>query len=277
MSNPSIAAERLRKLPGWADRDATLTALTGGYHGRSFRVDSDGERYVLRIAHAVPSARGGGLLTEQRVHALAAEQGIAPRVHQADAEHGLLLTDYIDGETWTPQSLGERGNLRDLADLLRELHALPCCGVPYDAQAAADCYFAELRAAGQSTPLAETCRRIVAEREPPANPACCHNDVVAENVLRGESLMLIDFEYAGDNDPLYDLACVIGWHHLDAANADYLLEAYTDGASAEDRERLAAERRVFDAMQWLWLAYRRVLHRTSADDAQLERVAARLA
>ncbi len=275
MSSVQEAARLLAGIPGWQGRAAELSPLAGAGQRRSFLVTAGDERCVLRLAGRAASGRG--MAGELTVHARAAKAGIAPRIRHADPARGLLLTDYVAGTAWTEADLEDPGSLAELAVLLRRLHALPPCGIPYDARAAAEAYLAALRAAGPVPALAGTCRRIIVEHAPCARPACCHNDLVAQNVVRGTALQLIDFEYAGDNEPLFDLAGLAGWHELDDARAGWLLDAWADGAGRALRARFAAERRRFDAIQWLWLAARACDQPQPADAARLERVAARLA
>ena len=45
--------------------------------------------------------------------------------------------------------------------------------------------------------------------------APCHNDVHHLNVVGGDELRLIDWEYAGAGEPLFDLASVCVYHGYD--------------------------------------------------------------
>src|SRR5690606_23928984 len=129
-------------------------------------------------------------------------------------------------------------------------------GVTFDARAAGERYLAFLEPHEEFRALARRCCDIVASLPTPADPVCCHNDVVARNVVAGPGLKLIDWEYACDNDPLFDLASLIGYHDLDASQVDAFLGAYAGSAAAEHRERLDLQLRLFDALQWPWLAIR---------------------
>jgi thiamine kinase-like enzyme len=85
---------------------------------------------------------------------------------------------------------------------------------------------------------------------------CCHNDIVAGNIIQHSGLKLLDWEYACDNDPMFDLASVIGFHDLDAKQIDSLFGAYAGGTNPELYERLQNQVRLFDIIQWLWFAAR---------------------
>jgi thiamine kinase-like enzyme len=93
---------------------------------------------------------------------------------------------------------------------------------------------------------------------------------VAANVIDGGNLLLIDWEYSCDNDPMFDLASVIGFHNLDASLTDVLLSAYAGGADAALRERLDEQVRVYDAIQWLWLASRHLAVPIASQARRLE-------
>ncbi len=86
---------------------------------------------------------------------------------------------------------------------------------------------------------------------------CCHNDLVAENIVTARGVVFLDFEYACDNDPLFDLAVVAEHHRLSDSAEERLLTAYFGAEAPEKREELAAQRRVYAALSWLWDKSRR--------------------
>ena len=89
-------------------------------------------------------------------------------------------------------------------------------------------------------------------------------------------LNLIDWEYACDNDPLFDLASAIGFHNLDERRQQVFLDAYAGGADSELRERLARQLRIYDAIQWLWLANRQLASPRSEQARRLEELQQRI-
>ena len=80
--------------------------------------------------------------------------------------------------------------------------------------------------------------------------------------------MLLDWEYACDNDPLFDLASLIGYHNLSDKKAHDLLSAYAGGPDPAMADLLEEQVRLYDAIQWLWLANRHMITPTSAQGAQ---------
>ena len=67
----------------------------------------------------------------------------------------------------------------------------------------------------------------LSEEISPFRPALCHNDVLAANILDdGDRLWLVDWEYGGMGNPLFDLAGVCGNCGLEREEEVLLLSAY---------------------------------------------------
>ena len=66
----------------------------------------------------------------------------------------------------------------------------------------------------------------------------CHNDINGDNCLwTDNSFDIIDWEFAGWQDPAYDFGRVIGAYDFDDPDIDAILEAYF-GRPATELERL---------------------------------------
>jgi thiamine kinase-like enzyme len=62
----------------------------------------------------------------------------------------------------------------------------------------------------------------------------------------------LDWEYACDNDPFFDIATVVAHHDLPAGRAEFLLNAYFDGDGERWRSQLERQTEFYDALHWLW-------------------------
>jgi thiamine kinase-like enzyme len=69
-------------------------------------------------------------------------------------------------------------------------------------------------------------------------------------------LRLLDWEYACDNDPLFDLAIVVAQHQLSEEIANMFLDQYFDGDGKRWREKLGQQMMLYNALVWLWYASR---------------------
>jgi thiamine kinase-like enzyme len=183
---------------------------------------------------------------------------------------------FLPGPVWDRSSLDDRRNLERLGALLRAVHSLPASGAVLDAAAAARRYAATASRNPDLRAFAARCVEIVTALPASQTRTCCHNDVVAANILGASQLKLLDWEYACDNDPFFDLASVIAYHDLGNKHADRLLRSYTGGADRHAAERLELQRRLFDAIHWLWLAARSVITHDPEHRARLGQLRRRI-
>ena len=231
-----------RVLPVPVARRAKLAALDGGVNRRSYVVSAGGKRWVLRL----PTPGVTPLLdvaTEANAMRTAADAALAPPVLGVDSAKGALLTEFrADARAWTPADARLPSNIARAAALLRKLHSLPAHLPVFAAESIARNYLLEL-AAGvdeRSTALAasvgdwaEEVLALAADFDAAHVPRVfCHNDLGATNVLDdGETLMLVDFEYAVRAAPILDLASLAAMNDYGDGECRALLAAYA-GATA---------------------------------------------
>ena len=276
MSSVLSPIEALSRIPGWGDCAPTLRELRGGLTNRTYRVERDGGSFILRLDSEHTRLFGLDRACEQAILDQAAEQGLAPRVVFADADAGVLLSQYVAGSNWSVRDLERDSNLERLAELLRRVHALPQCGKSFDANRIARRYCENLSSHPDLHTYGIRCLKVIAENASTATPRCCHNDVVAENIVASPELILLDWEYACDNDELFDLASTIAYHDLSEAQAGVLLSAYAGGTDPARTEALRRQTCLFDALQWLWLANRQSITQSDAQSSRLERLQERI-
>lgn len=254
MSHLLQVADVLERIPGWDARDASWREIAGGLTNRSWLVTAGDRRYVLRLDAGPAKALGLDRHTELAVHRNAAAAGLAPPIVHADPDAGVLVYEYLPGAVWDSAALADPAGMEALGALLRAVHALPRSGVSFDAPAIAHRYRAALDAGSARRVDADACVRAVERAPRRTDYACCHNDIVASNIVGAESLKLLDWEYACDNDPFYDLAALVGYHRLDRATTDALLAAWTGRPAGESRDRLDARLAEYAALERLWFA-----------------------
>src|SRR5205809_7334288 len=90
--DPSEAVERL-----WPGRPARVTALSGGITNHNFRVDVEGESFVLRMGGAETDLLGIDRRAEREANHGAFEVGIAAQVVGLAEREGWLVTRLSDG------------------------------------------------------------------------------------------------------------------------------------------------------------------------------------
>ena len=203
----------------------SLEALGAGPISATYRVARDGAAYTLKIAAEQRPDLRADLPWEVRVLKSAASAGLAPSLVYCDFDSAVLLSRWADGRSWTPQEARVAANLEKIADLLRRVHAL---AAPMPARRIAPLQWIEIyeaalsrrsSAAGDPGLRRSALSRVQALLElPAAAEVVCHSDLHTLNLIQqGDSLILLDWEYAHVTDPLWDLA---GW----CANNDFEAE-----------------------------------------------------
>ena len=255
----------LAGIPGW--EGASFSELKGGLTNRSWLVVKGEKSAVLKIDHGARGAPFNTRCAEGYVQTSAAKAGLAAPV--LFAGDGVYLTEYIQGTIWTRNSFSEPHNLELFASALRRLHALPLTGRALDARIAARRYVEKV--AGLDPAVIAKCTDVIAHMRLPHNLCCCHNDLVAENIIATPDLKFLDWEYACDNDPFFDLATAVEHHELDDEQVRYLLDAYLGGDGRRWRDHLDKQRKLYLALLCLWMA-----SRPDTDPVELEGVVERM-
>ncbi|MFI3329162.1 MAG: phosphotransferase [bacterium] len=75
----------------------------------------------------------------------------------------------------------------------------------------------------------------------------CHGDAQKSNWIKSDNLYLLDWEYSGNNDPYYDIAC---FGNVDFNDAIKLLEYYLGYKPNSNELRRLYLNRIFQCMQW---------------------------
>lgn len=252
MSRSLSIADALQGLPGW--EGASVEELEGGLSNSSYLLQKDDNKAVLKMDKSPRDVPLNTREQEARVQRAAHAAGLAGEVLFASEQ--LILTEYVEASVWTSDDLLQKENLANLAQTLKRVHALPLTGRTFNALEAARIYVRELHNRESDPIMARQCLETIRRFRAPPNVCCCHNDLVVANIVGSSEIRFLDWEYACDNDPFFDLATVVAHHRLEPALADYFLDAYFDGAGARWRSQLERQQELYDALAWLWEASR---------------------
>jgi len=256
--------QSLVAIPGFeaiAQNDYSTQRL-GGLTNQVFRIDTGKDRYVLRIP-------GEGTeeyidrAVEMHNAKVAARAGVSAEVIYADSATGVMLTRCIDGiVTMTPDEFSNRdGAVARAAKALERMHS---CGEEFQFRfelfAMIDDYLEILDR--QKAELPQGYSDVVKASQPvrqaldknPAALAPCHCDPLCENFLdNGERMWIVDWEYSGMNDPLWDLGDLSVEAGFGAAQDLELMRAYCGGEpSAAEMGRMVIFKAMCDLLWTLW-------------------------
>jgi thiamine kinase-like enzyme len=242
----------LQSIPGW--EQANWSPLPGGLTNEGLLLESNGRKAVLKIDTAPRSLPLNSRIDEARIQSVANAAGVAAPV--LFVTETLILTKFLEGDVCRQSSFMDESILRQLALAMRRTHSLPLTGRTFDAHRSAEIYMRRLAGRSVDSKQAERHLARILKMRAPGNLCCCHNDLVAENIVVAESVHFLDWEYACDNDPFFDLATAIAHNKLSLAQADFLLNEYFSGDAARWLPQLEKQVRLYESLAWLWEASR---------------------
>ncbi len=256
------------------DPAAVVVERLGGLTNRNFKVTVGDDRYVLRIAGA-----GTGEYIDRAAEAqcarIAADAGVNAEVVFFDAADGLQLCRYIDGAV--TMDAARFKDLGAVARAARGFHRIHTCGrsfpTRFDLFAMMDDYLDLLAKKDAAIPdgyAAVQTEALAVRAALAANPAplvASHCDPLAENFLdTGDRMTIVDWEYAGNNDPMWDLGDLSVEAEFDADQDAALMAAYFDGAPpAAEVGRMVMYKAMCDLLWTLWGAIQHA-NENPADD-----------
>ena len=228
----STPAERVRRLAIWQG-PVEPRRLGGGITNVNFVVEDRGERFVVRVGDDIP-VHQVMRFNERSASEAAHAAGISPEV--VHAEPGVLVMRFIDGLTCAAADIRDPGRLGKIMALLKRVHR----DMPHHLRGPLLAFwvfhvvrdYAHTLAGGGSrhAPRLPGLLAIASELEAAVGPVDLvfgHNDLLAANFIDdGKRIWLIDWDYAGFNSPLFDLANLASNNEFDAELEDWMLAAY---------------------------------------------------
>lgn len=253
-----LIAEALNK----TEEEIVVHQQLGGLTNQNFKVTVGGETYAVRFA---------GKGTEEYINRLdekinteiTSRLGINPEVIFFDEATGLKIVRYIpDAETLNPETGMLEDNLSLVAGVFHKLHT---SGERFHAR-----FDVFEKITEYETVLAKANGKVFADHEQvkkqvlelkdhylslgvPLVP--CHNDPLAENFVKSgeEKMYLVDWEFSGMNDPLWDIAAYIIEAELSPSEEELFLESYFQGTmTLANREQLLMNKIFLDFLWTIW-------------------------
>jgi thiamine kinase-like enzyme len=238
------AKERVARLPLWKG-PVKPERLTGGITNMNFTVEDGGERFVVRVGDDLPVhqiLRFNEAAASRAAHAA----GVSPEVMYS--EPGILVMRFIEGKTLAAEDIRDGERLARIVPLLKRVHR----EMPRHLRGPLLAFWVFHVIRDYAHTLAEAGSRY-ASRLPelidvaenlelavgPVDFVFGHNDLLPSNLMDdGRRIWLIDWDYAGFNTPLFDLANLASNAELDRAQEEWLLTAYF--GRAPDRQMLSS-------------------------------------
>lgn len=193
----------------------------------------------------------------------AAKAGVSPDLLHVDGKTGVMVTRFItDAETMSPEKFKMRpGSPARAGEAFRKLHTSGAVfPFRFELFAMIDDYLKVLSTKDVALPAgyhdvvreAETVRSALAANPVPLT--ACHCDPLCENFLdTGERMWIVDWEYSGMNDPLWDLGDLSVEGKFDAAQDEEMMRAYFGAEPTPvERGRVVIYKAMCDLLWTLW-------------------------
>ena len=223
----------LAEVASLAGTPRSVQPLVGGLTNFNFKVVTPQRTAVVRL-----SSTDGELLAidrdaENLNSRKAWQSGAAPPILDYLPHRHALVVAWVEGHTLTSDDLHDDAMLRRVADVVRTLHSGPRFVSDFDMAATMRRYLAIVQDRKFRLPegyldLLPKADRITdalavrAERTVP-----CNNDLLAANLIDdGDRLWVIDYEYAGNNDPCFELGNLASESNLPTDELTVLVDAY---------------------------------------------------
>lgn len=223
--------DRAAKLPCFRAPDR-VSLLGGGKTNHNVLVVDQGASFVVRFGADIPIH---GILrwNELAVTQAAARAGLGPAVRYA--ADGVMVLDYVAAQPIT--AADRQGNMVPmLADMVARVHRDVFAQLQGPVLAfwvfhILRDYAQQLQGAAHHSLLGTLLQQaeVLDHAVGPTETVLAHNDLLAGNILwGGDRLWLIDWEYAGLGNPLFDLGGIASNNGFDLAEEKLLLESYYD-------------------------------------------------
>ncbi|WP_119300808.1 phosphotransferase [Dongia deserti] len=226
------AVDVARHLPCWKGR-VEPKPIKGGITNANFLVEDAGQRYFVRVGEDIP-IHGVMRFNECAASRAAAACGLSPELlYEAP---GALVFRYIEAKTLSAEDVCPRPMLERILPMLRTCHR----DIPKQVRGPVLIFwvfhvvrdYVHTLKAGNSAHLADVpyLLRMAQDLEQAVGPVEIvfgHNDLLPTNFLDdGKRLWLIDWDYAGFNSPLFDLANLASNNEVAEPDERWLLETY---------------------------------------------------
>lgn len=221
-------------LPAHA-RVTEIDYLPGGYSNDNYRIRVGAYAYILRICRFLPDS----VDAEQAY----LELPIAPRLINYDESTGNMITEFVEG----PLLATKPFEIDESVSYLQHLHRNIPQGIrTHDPVAVSLGHFSV------SDVQNELSQFLLTASWRPRHQCGCHNDLNPYNVVRADrsNCVTLDWEFAGDNDPLFDLVNLC--HGLNYSDSETELCAREYCGEDYDAEFLLLTRLVFQAREHSW-------------------------
>ncbi len=232
------------------DEAKVISPLVGGMMNQSYIVSSNGKKYVLYISTEQANEMVDRPL-EKANQKIIIDLGLTSKNVYFDTDKGIKVNEYIEGSSLDKLDSFDADKV---AELLKKMHSSKVLSrdnyqpfkrfIAYEQEAEtfnilrSDDYKLLRKTLFEGKDFLESQKLVL-----------CHNDAQKSNIVKDlqGNYFLIDFEFMGNNDPIYDIAT---FGNGLVKEGYQVLERYFDGKPSKDEKRRYYLWRIFVSLQW---------------------------
>ncbi len=229
---------KIKSLPIWKNFE-NIEPLEGGITNLNFLVSDSGSKSVVRLGSDIPEHlvyRSNEIIVSEAAYQI----GVSPKLIYN--EPGVLVLEFIESKTLEPKTVRE--NLNKIVPIIRKIHdEIPnkLSGQPqifwvfyvikYYSNYLLNNNSSHISLIPSLLKKAEKLEKLSSPRE----IVFGHNDLLAANFLDdGSKIWVVDWEYGGFNDPLFDIGGLSSNNDLDENLENEVLEMYFKEKPSKD-------------------------------------------
>ena len=229
---------KIKSLPIWKNLE-NIEPLEGGITNLNFLVSDSGSKSVVRLGSDIPEHlvyRSNEIIVSEAAYQI----GVSPKLIYN--EPGVLVLEFIESKTLEPKTVRE--NLNKIVPIIRKIHdEIPnkLSGQPqifwvfyvikYYSNYLLNNNSSHISLIPSLLKKAEKLEKLSSPRE----IVFGHNDLLAANFLDdGSKIWVVDWEYGGFNDPLFDIGGLSSNNDLDENLESEVLEMYFKEKQSKD-------------------------------------------
>ncbi len=229
---------KIKSLPIWKNLE-NIEPLEGGITNLNFLVSDSGSKSVVRLGSDIPEHlvyRSNEIIVSEAAYQI----GVSPKLIYN--EPGVLVLEFIESKTLEPKTVRE--NLNKIVPIIRKIHdEIPnkLSGQPqifwvfyvikYYSNYLSNNNSSHISLIPSLLKKAEKLEKLSSPRE----IVFGHNDLLAANFLDdGSKIWVVDWEYGGFNDPLFDIGGLSSNNDLDENLENDVLEMYFKEKPSKD-------------------------------------------
>ena len=229
---------KIKSLPIWKNLE-NIEPLEGGITNLNFLVSDSGSKSVVRLGSDIPEHlvyRSNEIIVSEAAYQI----GVSPKLIYN--EPGVLVLEFIESKTLEPKTVRE--NLNKIVPIIRKIHdEIPnkLSGQPqifwvfyvikYYSNYLLNNNSSHISLISSLLKKAEKLEKLSSPRE----IVFGHNDLLAANFLDdGSKIWVVDWEYGGFNDPLFDIGGLSSNNDLDENLENEVLEMYFKEKPSKD-------------------------------------------